>query len=291
MSSELQQLEELREAGFIQTVEYEERRAALLCQPVHKSPAVPVVNEPEPEPEPEHASESDQEEEEEEQQEEEEVEQYVPPVVSPLPPGVRSPVAPVFSGPAFTSFVMYSSLVALPPPEFWKPIVDIKRNHMNPRIKRPPYPHMTLLQPFVSADRFDDAARHLREALRGFAPFHVRIARFEIYENGGSATLYLAPEVTPSGSMQALFVACRAAFPQLDPKPFDPHIGVGYFRSVAQARALQARYQRGWRTIDFDVKEIYLVSRIAEDTPFEVRRVIALGPTETAPLFECKSLY
>ncbi|KAH3760748.1 Endonuclease/exonuclease/phosphatase family protein [Pelomyxa schiedti] len=191
----------------------------------------------------------------------------------------------------FSRFAMYVSLVALPPPQFWKPIVDIKKNHMNPRIKRPPYPHMTLLQPFVEPDRFDDAVVVLREALRSVNPFQIRIARFEIYNNDSSFTLFLNPETTPPNSLQRLFETCRPVFPNLEPKSFDPHIGVGYFKSKAQTEELQRKYQSAWKTIDFTVKEIYIMSRVSETDPFEVRRVIPIGPTESAPHFKNVPLY
>lgn len=45
---------------------------------------------------------------------------------------------------ADAKYVWSSSVVVMPPPEHWKQIVDIKKNHMNPKIKRPPFPHITM---------------------------------------------------------------------------------------------------------------------------------------------------
>ena len=51
------------------------------------------------------------------------------------------------------------------------------------------------LAPFVDYDDFDAAAEKLRNALMDVEPFDVEFSKFELFENGSSATLYLDPEV------------------------------------------------------------------------------------------------
>lgn len=104
--------------------------------------------------------------------------------------------------------VKSTSLVIMPPPQFWPDFVDIKKNHMNPKIKRPPYPHITLfvgflsqhlpisLSPFAHTRHFEEARSKLQILLKNVKPFRINIRTFKLFENGPSCTLYLEPEIS-----------------------------------------------------------------------------------------------
>ncbi|KAH3764022.1 Endonuclease/exonuclease/phosphatase family protein [Pelomyxa schiedti] len=198
-----------------------------------------------------------------------------------------APVPPTPMG-AFNDFSAASTLVVMPPPALWKPIVDIKKNHMNPKIKRPPYPHVTLLAPFVPYGRVGPAADILRAHMSRIQPFKVKIDEIKLFNNKGSSTMFLDPITDPPGQLDVLFKICSEAFPDWHGTPFEPHIGIGYFKEKAEAEALAKKYQDAWVPMEFMVQEIYINTRVAEDTPWEVRRVIPLGTTKTTPHFEEK---
>ena len=82
----------------------------------------------------------------------------------------------------------------MPPRELWAPFISIKKNHMNPNIKRPPYPHITLCAPFVHPKFYKDAKNKLRDVLKNIEPFEICFANFDLFKNNYSTTLYLAPE-------------------------------------------------------------------------------------------------
>jgi len=166
---------------------------------------------------------------------------------------------------------------------------------MNPRIKRPPYPHITLLQPFVAPDYLESAKNDLRNVLKNINPFRLNFQNFELFINRGSTTLFLNPIITPPDALENLYNTLKSRYPEVQqaqkkPSDFEPHIGVGFFRDQGEAKTLQTKYQRGWKPIDFVVKEIYIVSRISQDTPFEVRKVIPIGANTTTPHFKEKPL-
>jgi len=187
------------------------------------------------------------------------------------------------------TLVFTSSLVVMPPPEFWPAIVDIKKNHMNPRIKRPPFPHITLLQPFVEYKNATSAKETLTEALSNIKPFKLSFNQFKVFKNNTSNTLFLDPVVTPGNALQNLYDVVSQIYPGSNQESdFEAHIGVGFFRNPNEAQRLQKKYQSGWKPIDFTVQEIYILSRVRQD-PFEVRKVITLGgETNTKPHFEEK---
>jgi poly(A) polymerase len=189
--------------------------------------------------------------------------------------------------------VASSTVVFMPPPELWQPIVDIKRNHMNPRIKRPPYPHITLLAPFVEQHYFDQAAEQLRAALADIEPFRVDIPRIEMFDNRSSFTVYLEPHICDAeraGAFEQIYDRVVRVFPASAQKTFTPHIGIAFTRNRTDALQWLERYQRAWQPMSFEIKEVYINSRIGQDEPFEVRKVIPLGSAVTAPLFDEKPL-
>lgn len=180
-----------------------------------------------------------------------------------------------------------STLVAMPPKDQWDQFVEIKKNHMNPKIKRPPYPHMTLMQPFVGPDGFDEVAKKLEEGLKDFKPFKCTIKEFKLYENKKSQTLYLDPVCEPAGALNDLYDKLVEIYPDGKLKRgFDPHIGVGFFRDQKLAKELRDKYQKDWKPIEFTVKEIYINYRASEVDPFYPRRVIHLGGDELEPYNE-----
>jgi len=190
-----------------------------------------------------------------------------------------------------SSFVTSTSLVIMPPPDQWKQIVDIKKNHMNPRIKRPPYPHITLLQPFVDSTYFDIAAEDLSKFLQQVEPFHLNFDKFEIFHNRGSATLFLNPIIEPPHALNNLYKLLAERYPEVNKagnsksSSFEPHIGVGYFKSYQEAKSYQTKYQKDWIPISFTVQEIYIMNRKRQDTPFECRKIIPISQTPQKPHF------
>ena len=50
---------------------------------------------------------------------------------------------------------------------------------------------------------------------------------------------------------------------------------------------MQKFYQENWKPIEFEFKELYIVSRISQVDNFQVRKVIPLGNNENnKPFFE-----
>ena len=209
---------------------------------------------------------------------------------TPVPPARPSarPSPPNAPRPPQVTFT--TSCVLMPPKAQWARFIAIKRNHMKPSIKRPPYPHVTLVAPFVPPAHLPAAAALLRAALQGVEPFSLRFASFELFDNRSNSTLYLPPEESRPGALRALRDTCVALVPDTPAaaaareKAFEAHLGVGFFPDRARARACQAAYQAEWEPIDYVVREVYFVARPAQDAPWEVRAVVPLGRAPGAPV-------
>lgn len=174
--------------------------------------------------------------------------------------------------------VASSTLVVMPPKEQWDQFVEIKKNHMNPKIMRPPYPHMTLMQPFFTIDKFDEVGEKLENALADFEPFKCSIKEFKIYDNKNSQTLYLDPVCEPQNSLNRLYDKLCEVYPEAKLKRgFDAHIGVGYFKDTKLVGELKDKYQAEWIPIEFTVDRIYINHRASETDPFLPKKIIMLG--------------
>jgi len=121
--------------------------------------------------------------------------------------------------------------------------------------------------------------------LENFEPFTIHIDNFEIFKNATSSTLYLAPTTDRRNALEDLYKTVAQVFPPEKKDNFKAHIGVGFFRDKNEAGLLQTKYQQSWKPIEFKVKEIYLLTHKAQDEPFGVREVVALGKEVTEPHF------
>lgn len=196
---------------------------------------------------------------------------------APMPQPVQSPPR-VLSVPP----VHQAAVVLIPPEELWGPIEALRSKH--DRNYERWMPHVTLLYPFVPEEHFAEAETLIAEALRNLAPFQVTLSGFSHFEHRGSVTAWLRPEDRPHGALMALQAALQAALPQCDEQGhksehgFTPHLSVGQLprSSPAEIRRTLAAWERDWKPLAFEAREVCLISRRG-DVPFEVRRRVQLG--------------
>ena len=184
--------------------------------------------------------------------------------------------------------VNYSACVIMPPRDLWAPFVEIKKNHMNPHIKRPPYPHITLCAPFVHPKHFKEAKSKFREVLKNIEPFELSFANFELFKYDSSTTLYLAPESSLEISqIYKALIGCLPTSIVQKQNNFEPHIGVGFFKGKNnEADSLQKKYQSSWIPLKFTVQEIYFIRRKNKESPWEVEEIVSLGEKELPSIFK-----
>ncbi|WP_257460766.1 poly(A) polymerase [Archangium lipolyticum] len=178
--------------------------------------------------------------------------------------------------------VHQSAVVLIPPEEAWAPIQALRAVH-DSKYERW-MPHVTLLYPFVPEEYFGEAEALIAEALRDIEPFEVMLAGFEHFEHRASVTAWLRPEDRPHGALKALQSALEAALPHCDEqgrkseRGFTPHLSIGQLPRAAasETRRTLAAWEKEWRPLRFEVREVCLISRRGNE-PFEVRRRVPLG--------------
>lgn len=172
-----------------------------------------------------------------------------------------------------------SAVVLIPPEELWPAIQRVRTEH-DKHVSRW-MPHMTLLYGFVPEEHFEAAAELASEALASFEPFTVRLEKLEHFRHRGSATLWARPDSRPPRRLSDVQQALQAAFPQCDEQSrhsgsgFTPHLSLGQ-SDLRSATETLATWQRDWQPLEFEVREVQLISRRG-DEPFEVRYSVSLG--------------
>jgi 2'-5' RNA ligase len=164
----------------------------------------------------------------------------------------------------------HTAIVLIPPESLWESIQAIRRVH-DLHVDRW-MPHVTLVFPFVPAERFAQAEPDLDAACRTIPAFRMKLARFDYFP--GPKTAWLDPE--PVESVRKLQSALQTRFPEFDdvtrfPGGFRPHLSVGQ-----GPPGLPAKLQASWRTLEFDVREVALIRRDGPEDPFRVDRAIPL---------------
>ena len=188
---------------------------------------------------------------------------------------------------AYQDSVNYSSCVIMPPHDLWAPFVEIKKNQMNPKIKRSPYPYITLVAPFAHPKYYPAAKSKIREELKNIEPFEINFSNFEIFRNQYSSTLYLAPESEKERTdvYNALMNILPWNIVQKQ-NNFEPHIGVGFFKGQKnEADIKQKKYQSNG-TLEIHCSRNYFLRRKSQDSPWEVEEIVSLGKNEQISVFK-----
>ena len=162
----------------------------------------------------------------------------------------------------------YGSAVILVVPEAEPVIGEMRREH-TPGGTRGIPAHVTLLHPFVGADRIDDdVLARLREAVDGFAAFDLLLANTARFDDG---VLYLAVE--PIDVIRALIARISDAFGRIPYDRFPPDEIIPHVTVVTGSA-----YPNGATSADLELFEL-LEARLASSLPLRSRadRVVILA--------------
>jgi 2'-5' RNA ligase len=171
-----------------------------------------------------------------------------------------------------------------PPPEFWKPIQDIRLKNIPPPIKAGP--HFTVVRPFFSEESLPSCKKVLQKRLLKVKPFKVNLKKFNYFSLKTKNYIYLEPEDT--SEFKRVFDIVMETFPELEEKlnknKFTPHLSVAELPKSVNVIKLMEEFQSNWKELTFEVKEIYFLTCI--ENKYEIREIVQLGDEGSIPFFE-----
>jgi len=184
--------------------------------------------------------------------------------------------------------VVRSALCMIPPESTWKPIQAIRAKHDKAYDRW--MPHVNLLYPFYEDASFADVHSRLGREFGSqpdvFGSFTVTLSRFGFFQHGkNSFTVFLHVETSPrKNGLTAVQTGLERLFPdcndlsQRGSEGFKAHLTVGQWKSEASMKKAIADFEKSWKPIVFELKELALISRSDSDQsdPFHVRYTVPL---------------
>jgi len=185
------------------------------------------------------------------------------------------------------------------PPDYWG-INSIRDLRFLGTAGLPPKteaPHITLLDSFSSPDRMKEAKKIFTEVAATVKPFAITLSKLKYFTHAKRGfTLYVDPEIEPDENgknpLQVLQEGLYKNFAhatwlefKTTPAKFTPHVSLGKVASQEELDEVMRKYGETWVPIRFEVKELYLMSKLVHDTV--VRFAIPLGRQtgERIPIF------
>lgn len=173
-------------------------------------------------------------------------------------------------------------------------------------------PHINLLFPFITdyETQLPDAAHKIQTGMVPICPFKVTFNKdsFGYFSHKKKAVLWLKPfwkqctsenqtdvndtagagaannaaSYSHNPSVLGIQKQLEILFPEFNElssrtdNGFQPHLTLGQFRPKDVER-VKVQYQKDWNDFDFEVKEVYIISRSDLYDPFHVRFAVPLG--------------
>jgi hypothetical protein len=149
-------------------------------------------------------------------------------------------------------------------------------------------PHISIMDPFISHEYFDEAKELLTEELRDFQPFKVRLESWDFFRHNKTSTLWLKPVSDPPNAIDELCKRLLKVYTYLDdvvnhPNGFTPHLSMGVFNDVRILQQVKQDTEKDFQPIEFFVKEIYIMTFVGFGPQYQVRQVVPLGTDVTPP--------
>eukprot|EP00928_Gymnodinium_smaydae_P064494 TRINITY_DN47808_c0_g1_i1.p1 TRINITY_DN47808_c0_g1~~TRINITY_DN47808_c0_g1_i1.p1 ORF type:complete len:197 (+),score=31.22 TRINITY_DN47808_c0_g1_i1:61-651(+) len=170
--------------------------------------------------------------------------------------------------------VKLSALAIVPDADAWPSIQELRLAHDRQVHMWPP--HINLLYPFVSEDRFESAAQALSAAL---TPMEGSLTLRFIEKSNFGKTAFLAPVCEQDPGLAELHRACVAAFPDFSLSRHGPdfhaHLTVGQFPSHAECREFVESSLD--QIVQTEVCSLCLLARDSMKHPFRIVCRVRLG--------------
>jgi len=168
----------------------------------------------------------------------------------------------------------------MPPKEIWEPIQAIRKVHDKAYSRW--MPHINLVYPFIAGEHFPEVLDTLKSALSTISPFKLTFAKIQHFGHKGTCTMWLQPDTEKKREVNEVQNALETVFPycnELSSKSedgFTPHLSLGQFPKKDVQQNVE-NFQANWKSVEFTVSEVYLISRSSFEDPFTVYYRIPFG--------------
>ncbi|CAF0904651.1 unnamed protein product [Didymodactylos carnosus] len=178
-----------------------------------------------------------------------------------------------------------TAICIIPPEKFWEKIQNIRSIH-DKAYKRW-MPHINLIYPFVTNEK--ENFKQMKETiepilLKKFSKqprIHIKFDEnsFHYFNQKNTCTFHLSPNFPEKIlELQQCIENIIPTYNELSKKSndgFKPHLTLGQVSSH-QINKILSDLKSDWKTIEFDLDEVYFISRENDDDPFIIKEVLLL---------------
>jgi 2'-5' RNA ligase len=176
-----------------------------------------------------------------------------------------------------SSPVVTSALAIVPPKCNWSQVESIRERY-DPSYKRW-MPHINLIYGFISEEYFEAASLAVEKVTRCHGPIGIVFQNLSIFEHSRSASLVVEPTSESTAVIAQLQTELMSLFPMCNDESvhsFHPHLTLGNFDSIDEARRVKAELDAEWTPFSFVVEDLCFLAR-SGDQPFNIARRVPLG--------------
>jgi len=161
------------------------------------------------------------------------------------------------------SKVYSSAVVIIPPKEMWESIQEIRKIY-DRNVNRW-MPHITLLYPFRPRNQYEEIEKSFSEKCKTIKPFQITLMTFRFFQHSYQKyTLWIDPE--PNNLIIKLQEEILRIVPNCNDvnkykNGFKPHLSVGQIKRKNKISKILADLQRNWKEVQFNLNEIFFISR------------------------------
>eukprot|EP01084_Bolivina_argentea_P265306 449658_1 len=179
-----------------------------------------------------------------------------------------------------------SALCLIPPSNIWPTIQNIRKKYDCAYYRW--QPHLNILYPFIDEKYFESQILHIEKALSNIKPFEIVFKRFNYFDKSGSKKdsdpnchLFLQPSPADTiGELQKIYNSLTKLYPFCALKKhnqgFMGHLTCAQFprsKCIENVTVMNGE----WKPISFKCEYVYLIARIGDNNPFQIRYKIKLG--------------
>lgn len=167
----------------------------------------------------------------------------------------------------------HTALVIIPPSELCSKIQSIRKIYDSAYDRW--MPHINLCFPFIPTDEFDCFTQKFSEIFKEIPCFEIKFSDLGHFDHAKKSVLWANPQ-TKNDEIKEIYkiITKELSFLKED-RDFNPHLTLGQFEKTS-VLAKKEEFLKEWKEIVFEVKEIHLIQRDGQHSPFYIKNSIKL---------------
>ena len=166
-----------------------------------------------------------------------------------------------------------TALVIIPPAELCSQIQSIRKIYDSAFDRW--MPHINLCFPFIPTDEFEYFSQKFSDTLKEFPCFQIKFSDLGHFDHAKKSVLWANPQTKNEEIREIYKIITKELSFLKEERDYNPHLTLGQFEKT-NIIAKKEEFLKEWKEIIFEVKEIHLIQRDSQSSPFYIKNSIKL---------------